>query len=70
MASTRTDSNGIQIVRLTPYLKQRIVQLYDSGVNQTQIVNRLRYEENVKVTRLTVHKTIKANKNKDIAVAP
>ena len=70
MASTRTDSNGIQIVRLTPYLKQRIVQLYDSGVNQTQIVNRLRYEENVKVTRLTVHKTIKANKNKDLAVAP
>ena len=34
-----------------------------TGVNQTQIENRLRYEENVMVTRLTVHKTIKANEN-------
>ena len=41
MASATTDSNGVSIVRLTPCLKQRIVQLNDSGDNQTQIVNSL-----------------------------
>ena len=68
--SSNVDSSGVIIVRLTPYLKQRIMQLYSSGINQIEIMNRLCYEENVKVSRINVHKTIKEVNDQNPSVPP
>ena len=49
----------VNINRLTPYLRQKIIQLHVSGVNQVQVVTRLLDKGNVKVRRQTVKFTIK-----------
>ena len=58
----------VNINRLTPYLKQRIIQLHVSGVNQVQIVTRLQHEDNVKVSRQTVNSTIKKQRKIDSGI--
>ena len=45
--------------RPTPYLRQRILQLQESGVNQIQIVAGILHEHNVKISRQTVNATVK-----------
>ena len=49
----------IHINRLASYLRQRILQLHESGVNQVQIVARFLHEDNVKISRQTVNATVK-----------
>ena len=58
-------ASAVNINRLTPYLRQRIIQLHVSGVNKVQIVTRLLHEENVKVSRQTVNFTIKKQREID-----
>ena len=55
----------IHINRLTPCLRQRILQLNASGVNQVQIVARILHEENVKISRQTVNATVKKQREID-----
>ena len=55
-------ASAVNVKRLTPYLRQRILQLYQSGVNQVQIVSRLLHEDNVKVSRQTVNSAIRKQK--------
>ena len=52
-------ASAVNVKRLTPYLRQRILQFYQSGVNQVQIVSRLLHEDNVKVSRQTVNSAIR-----------
>ena len=51
-------ASAVNVKRLTPYLRRRILQLYQSGVNQVQIVSRPLHEDNVKVSRQTVNSAI------------
>ena len=53
-------ASAVNVKRLTPYLRQRILQLYQS--DQVQIVSRLLHEDNVKVSRQTVNSAIRKQK--------
>ena len=56
-------ANAVTCKRLTPYLKQRIVTLNELGTKQTEIVQTILHEENVKVSRKTVNLTIQRSKH-------
>ena len=58
-------ASAVNVKRLTPYLRQRILQPYQSGVNQVQIVSRMLHEDNVKVSHQTVNSAIR--KQKEVA---
>ena len=60
----------IHISRLTPYLRQRILQLNESGANQVQIVARILHEENMKISRQTVNATVKKQREIDSGSCP
>ena len=49
--------------RLTPYLRERIVTLHKSGSNNVEIMNQILGEEKVKISRKTVHFTVKRFKS-------
>ena len=55
-------ASAVNVKKLSPYLRQRILQLYQSGVNQVQIVSGLLHEDNVKVSRQTVNSAIRKQK--------
>ena len=46
------------VTRLSPYLRERIIKLYQNGVNQTEIVKIMLKEDNVKISRKTVNKWV------------
>ena len=53
-----------QLIRLTPYVKEKITNLHTSGPNNVEIVNKMLHEENLKISRQTISFTI--NKFKQI----
>ena len=60
----------IHISRLTPFLRQRILQVNESGVNQVLIVVRILHEEILKISRQTINATIKKQREIDSGSFP
>ena len=50
------------ITRLTPFIRQRIINLHLNNINQTQIVKVLSSEDNIKVGRKTVNRLVNTYK--------